>query len=68
MHELTRLASALFVDRATQQWIVRDGEGNFWTVPSSEDAWARRCPYELLPDSDLAPVPGHYKYLLNIPL
>ena len=26
----------LFVDKSCQQWIVRDPEGNFWTLPSVE--------------------------------
>ena len=58
---------ALYVDRSTQQWIVRDPEGNFWIVPSVEDAWDHRQPFYPLEDSDLEPIPGHYKYLLQLP-
>jgi hypothetical protein len=58
---------ALYVDRSTQQWIVRDPEGNFWIVPSVEDAWDHRQPFYPLEDSDLEPIPGHYKYLLRLP-
>ena len=33
--------AAIFVDRAcTEHWIVRDPEGQFWIVPSVENAWA----------------------------
>ena len=58
---------ALYVDRSSQQWIVRDPEGNFWIVPSMEDAWDHRQPFHPAEDSDLEPVPGHYKYLLRLP-
>jgi len=58
---------ALYVDRTTQQWIVRDREGNFWSVPSTADAWQRRAPFEPQDDTDLEPIPGHYKYLLQLP-
>jgi hypothetical protein len=67
MITMTKTASALYVDRATQQWIVRDLDGNFWVVPPVADAWAHRRPYDLADDSELEPVPGHYKYLLEIP-
>ena len=58
---------ALFVDRSKQQWIVRDPDGDFWILPAGENAWERREPF--LPDeeSELEPVPGHYKYLLQLP-
>jgi hypothetical protein len=58
---------ALFVDRSTQQWIVRDPEGNFWSVSTDENGWERRQPFEPSADADLQPIPGHYKYLLRLP-
>ena len=67
MATLTKSVVAIYVDRATQQWIVRDGDGNFWIVPSSADGWENRQPFEPAEDSDLMPVPGHYKYLLQLP-
>jgi hypothetical protein len=57
----------LFVDRTSQQWIVRDPDGNFWTVPAVDDAWEHREPFEPSADMDLEPIPGHYKYLLGLP-
>jgi hypothetical protein len=57
----------LYVDRTSRQWIVRDPEGNFWIVPPGNDAWEHREPFEPTADADLAPVPGHYKYLLELP-
>jgi hypothetical protein len=36
--ERKRLA-ALFVDKSSQQWVVRDPEGNFWIVPPIENPW-----------------------------
>jgi hypothetical protein len=58
---------ALFVDRVTQQWIVRDPDGQLWSVSTDEDGWERRQPYEPTDDADLQPIPGHYKYLLRLP-
>jgi hypothetical protein len=46
---------------------VRDAEGRYWVVPSREDAWEHREPFALAEDTDLEPVPGHYKYLLQLP-
>jgi hypothetical protein len=58
---------ALFVDRATKQWIVGDSEGNLWMVPSVEDAWEHREPFQPTEETSLEPIPGHYKYLLRLP-
>ena len=67
MRTAEKFAVALYVDRSTQQWIVRDPDGNFWIVPSGDDAWDRRLPFEPAPDGSLEPIPGHYKYLLCLP-
>jgi hypothetical protein len=58
---------ALYVDRTTQQWIVRDPEGNFWIVSTNENGWDHRKPFEPSADADLEPIPSHYKYLLQLP-
>lgn len=58
---------ALFVDRSSQQWIVRDPEGNFWILPSGEDPWDHRKPFHPTAATDLEPVPGHYKDMLRLP-
>ena len=59
--------SALYVDRFTSQWVVRDPEGKFWTVPGDDSARAtqrERCiPTE---ETELEPVPGHYKHVVGI--
>jgi hypothetical protein len=60
-------AVAIFVDRSSRQWVVRDPEGNFWTVPSQENPWDHRQPLELRDEMDLEPVPGHYKNMLGVP-
>jgi hypothetical protein len=59
--------AALFVDKASQQWIVRDHEGNFWIVPSVENPWDHRLPFLPAEETDLEPVPGHYKSMLGLP-
>jgi len=58
---------ALFVDRACQQWIVRDPEGNFWILPSVEIPWDARQPFHPTAETDLEPVPGHYTDMLKLP-
>jgi hypothetical protein len=57
----------LYVDRFSQRWIVQDQEGKFWSLPNGEDAWNQREPFCLTDDTDLEPVPSHYKYLLGLP-
>jgi len=57
---------AIYVDRATQRWIVRDSEGDFWTLPSSENPWDERQPFTPAEGTELEPVPGHYKYMLGL--
>ena len=59
---------AIYVDRTRpQHWIVRDPEGNFWIVPPVENPWDNRQPFEPTEDTELEPVPGHYKYMLGVP-
>ncbi len=58
---------ALYVDKASQQWIVRDSEGNLWSLPSSDNPWDERQPFILAETTELEPVPGHYRYLLGLP-
>jgi hypothetical protein len=58
---------ALFVHRATQQWIVRDPEGELWRLESADDPWASRKPFQRAEEAELELVPGHYRYLLNLP-
>ena len=63
-----RMPAALYVDQARpRHWIVRDPEGNFWTVPPGENAWKNRQPFDPLAATNLESVPGHYKYLLGLP-
>jgi hypothetical protein len=67
MVETANCVVALFVDQATRQWVVRDPEGNFWMLPSVDDAWEQRQPFEPTPEHLLEPIPGHYLYLLRLP-
>jgi hypothetical protein len=60
---------SLYVDKACREhWIVRDHEGRFWTVPSGENPWERRQPFEPTEETELEPIPGHYKYVLGLPV
>ena len=58
---------ALFVDRICQQWIVRDPDGHFWILPSVDEPWELRQPFQPTAETELEPVPGHYKDLLGLP-
>ena len=59
--------TTLFVDRISNQWVVRDPNGNFWFVPVVENGWEQRQPFHPTEDSELEPVPGHYIYMLDLP-
>ena len=60
-------AATLYVDKASQQWVVRDPEGSFWSLPSTDNPWDERQPFTPAEDTELQPVPGHYKYMLGLP-
>ena len=66
MRVIARRVVAIYVDRATQRWIVRDSEGDLWTLPSSENPWDERQPFTPAEGTELEPVPGHYKYMLGL--
>jgi len=58
---------SLYIDRSNQQWIVRDPDGNYWTVPSDDNPWDHRQPFYPTEETELEPIPGHYKYTLGLP-
>jgi hypothetical protein len=58
---------ALYVDRASRRWVVRDPEGNFWSLPSTDNPWDDRQPFSPAEETELEPVPGHYQYMLGLP-
>ena len=58
---------AIYVDRFTRLWVVRDEEGTLWALPATESPWDDRQPFTPSEDTDLDPVPGHYKYMLGLP-
>jgi hypothetical protein len=59
---------ALYVDRSTQQWIVRDEDGMFWSLPQTDNPWDDRQPFTPAEETKLEPVPRHCKYILGRPL
>ena len=67
MITVRRPTVALYVERSSQQWVVRDPEGNFWIVPSVENSWDNRQPFYPTEETELEPVPGHYIYMLDLP-
>lgn len=58
---------AIYVDRASGQWVVRDSEGNFWVLPQTDTPWEDREPFSPTNETELEPVPGHYSYMLRLP-
>ncbi len=58
---------ALYVDRTTQQWVVRDWNGEFWALPAVDDVWVNRQRFEITDETALEPIPGHYKSMLQLP-
>ncbi len=67
MFATVKQVMALYADKATQQWIVRDSEGNFWRLPSTDNPWDERQPFTPTEDTVLESVPGHYKSMLGLP-
>jgi len=68
MLTLRKNATTLFVDRSSRQWIVLDAEGSFWIVPNDhENPWDKRQPFYPTEETELEPVPGHYKHMLGLP-
>lgn len=59
---------ALYVDKPGEQWVARDSEGNLWSLPSTPTPWDDRKPFEPTDGSELEPVPGHYKCMLDLPI
>jgi len=67
MVPLGKRSMSIYVDRSSRQWIVRDPDGNFWILPVVNHPWEHRQPLVLSEEVDLEPVPGHYRYLLELP-
>jgi hypothetical protein len=59
--------AVLFVERSSQQWIVQDPEGNFWLLPSVDNPWSQRQPFQPTKEMELELIPGHYKDMLGLP-
>jgi hypothetical protein len=60
------LIVGLYVDRSCpEHWIVRDHQGRFWMVPPGGNSWERRRPFQPTEETELEPIPSHYKYMLG---
>lgn len=62
-----RRVIGIYADRARRLWIARDPEGNFWILPVSGTPWEDRQPFSPTEDTELEPLPGHYKHMLGLP-
>jgi hypothetical protein len=56
------------VGRTTWRGIVRDSEGHFWNLPSADNPWDESQAFIPADATELEPVPGHYNYMLGLPL
>jgi hypothetical protein len=68
MLPVSQRLGALYVARASQQWIIRDAEGNLRSLLSIDNPWDERQPFSPTEETELAPVPGPYLYMLGLPL
>lgn len=59
---------SIYADRTSGEWIVRDGDGALWSVPAAPRGWEQRRPYVPSDEAELESVPGHYGYLLDLPV
>jgi hypothetical protein len=66
MHVVSKRVT-LYVDKASGCWIVHDLEGNYWSLPSTDNPWADRQPYTPADEAALERVPGHYRAMLGLP-
>ena len=57
----------LFVDHTSGRWVIQDRDGLFWIIPVMEDAWEHKELFTPTNETDLEPVPDHYKYMLGLP-
>lgn len=62
-----RFRLAIYVEPASQKWVVLDPDGNFWILPNGEDPWGRRQRFFPTQENQLVPVPAHYKSLIELP-
>jgi len=67
MTTVTKHVIAIYVDKSSQQWVVRDADGNFWLLPAGDNPWSHRQPFDPTEETELEPIPGHYKYMLDLP-
>jgi len=67
MLTLPKHSISIYVDHESGQWIVRDGEGSFWSLPHTDRPWDDRQPYYPTEETELEPIPGHYRFLLGLP-
>jgi hypothetical protein len=59
--------TSIYVDRSSQQWVIRDPDGKFWVLAPIEEAWEHRQPFTATDLTELEPVPGHYKAMFGLP-
>lgn len=57
----------LFVDRSSGRWVVQDPDGVFWIIPVLDQAWEHRVLFIPTDESQLEPVPEHYRYVIGLP-
>jgi hypothetical protein len=67
MLPLRTRVTAIYVHRSSRNWVVRDADGNYWRLPQTDCPWDDREPFHPDDSTELEAVPGHYKYMLDLP-
>jgi hypothetical protein len=67
MTTVRKQGTTLYVDRSSRQSVARDPDGRLWILPPSDSPWDDRRPFSPAEETDLEPVPGHYKVMLGLP-
>lgn len=56
----------LYVDKVSRRWVVQDADGVYWTIPDTENPWEHKQRLERTDETELEPIPNHYKYMLGL--
>ena len=67
MTPVRKHGTILSVDRSSRQWVARDPDGTLWILPPTDSPWDDRRPFSPAEETELEPVPGHYKAMLGLP-
>jgi len=53
MTTIQKYAVAIYVDKSSQQWVVRDADGNFWCLPAGDNPWDQHQSFDPTEETEL---------------